>query len=77
MQRDATAWRRCSLRPPPPDAPCHPLPRRSFFEDYKKNENKEVQVEEFYGAEASKKVVLDSLRMYQEHYVPKKSRIEY
>lgn len=33
----------------------------SFFEDYKKNEHKEVIVDEFLGAEEAKKVLRDSL----------------
>lgn len=32
-----------------------------FFEDYKKNENKEVKVDEFLGAEVARKTVLDSM----------------
>lgn len=32
-----------------------------FFEDYKKNEHKEVIVDDFLGAEEAKKVVKDSL----------------
>lgn len=32
-----------------------------FFEDYKKNEHKEVRVEEYQGAEEAKKIVKDSL----------------
>ncbi len=43
-----------STPPPPPHTP-------RFFEDYKKNEHKEVAVEEFLGAEAAKKVIRESL----------------
>ena len=32
-----------------------------FFEDYKKNENKEVKVDEFLGAEIARKTVLESM----------------
>lgn len=45
-----------SSLPPPPS-----LPACRFFEDYKKNEHKEVQVEEFHGAEMAKKIVVESL----------------
>ena len=34
---------------------------RRFFEDYKKNENKDVAVDEFYGAEAATKVIKESM----------------
>ncbi|KAG2484876.1 hypothetical protein HYH03_016360 [Edaphochlamys debaryana] len=47
---------------------------KRFFEDYKKNEHKEVIVDDFLGAEEAKKVVKDSLNLYQEHYVPRKLR---
>ncbi|PNH06446.1 Soluble inorganic pyrophosphatase 2 [Tetrabaena socialis] len=50
---------------------------KRFFEDYKKNEHKEVIVDEFLGAEAACKVVKDALNMYQEHYVPRKLRNMY
>lgn len=50
---------------------------RRFFEDYKKNENKAVVVDDFLGAEEAKKIIMDSLNMYQELYVPKKIRREY
>ncbi len=32
-----------------------------FFEDYKKNEHKEVVVDEFLGADAARKCVVESL----------------
>lgn len=32
-----------------------------FFEDYKKNENKEVKVDEFLGAEVARKTVTDAM----------------
>ncbi|EFJ44122.1 hypothetical protein VOLCADRAFT_76427 [Volvox carteri f. nagariensis] len=47
---------------------------KRFFEDYKKNEHKEVIVDDFLGSEEAKKVVKDSLNLYQEHYVPRKLR---
>jgi inorganic pyrophosphatase len=45
---------------------------RRFFEDYKKNENKEVRVDDFLGAGEAKKVILESMIMYQDVHVPKK-----
>lgn len=50
---------------------------RRFFEDYKKNEHKEVRVDDILGSVEARKVVLDALNMYQEHYVPKKLRSFY
>jgi len=41
---------------------------RSFFEDYKKNENKEVQVNEFFGAEEARKIVNSSIELYKENF---------
>lgn len=38
---------------------------RSFFEDYKKMEHKEVEVEEFQNAEVAKKVIAQSIKDYQ------------
>ena len=36
-------------------------PNARFFEDYKKNEHKEVVVDEFLGADAARKCVVESL----------------
>lgn len=47
---------------------------RRFFEDYKKNENKEVQVDDIFGAEEALKAVKDAMQMYQDQYVPKRHR---
>lgn len=47
---------------------------RRFFEDYKKNENKEVKVDEFLDAEQAKKTIRESMDMYIDHYVPKRPR---
>lgn len=33
----------------------------TLFQDYKKNENKEVRVDEFLGAEAARKIIQDAL----------------
>ncbi|KAI8467331.1 MAG: inorganic pyrophosphatase [Monoraphidium minutum] len=58
--------------------PTHRLAEiRRFFEDYKKNEHKEVKVDDILGAEEAKAIVIESLNMYQEHYVPKKLRTEW
>ena len=40
---------------------------RNFFEDYKKLENKEVQVEEFQNAEKAKEIILQSMEDYKAH----------
>ena len=40
---------------------------RNFFEDYKKLENKEVQVEDFQDAETAKKIILQSMKDYEEY----------
>eukprot|EP00879_Flechtneria_rotunda_P013947 GHRR01014567.1.p1 GENE.GHRR01014567.1~~GHRR01014567.1.p1 ORF type:complete len:110 (+),score=47.44 GHRR01014567.1:804-1133(+) len=50
---------------------------RRFFEDYKKNEHKDVKVDDILGADAAIKAVKDALNMYQEHYVPRKLRVHY
>lgn len=48
---------------------------RRFFEDYKKNEHKEVKVDEFLGAEEARKVIKASMEMYTEYYLPKRPRM--
>lgn len=40
---------------------------RNFFEDYKKLENKTVQVEDFQNAEVAKEIVRKSIEDYQEY----------
>uniref|UniRef100_A0A7R9V701 inorganic diphosphatase n=1 Tax=Chlamydomonas euryale TaxID=1486919 RepID=A0A7R9V701_9CHLO len=50
---------------------------KRFFEDYKKNENKEVRVDDFLGAEEARKCVIEALNLYQDTYVPKKLRVTY
>jgi inorganic pyrophosphatase len=47
---------------------------RRFFEDYKKNENKAVQVDEIYGAEEAARAVRDAMEMYKDQYLPKRVR---
>uniref|UniRef100_A0A0G4FYQ0 Inorganic pyrophosphatase n=1 Tax=Chromera velia CCMP2878 TaxID=1169474 RepID=A0A0G4FYQ0_9ALVE len=37
---------------------------KRFFEDYKKNENKEVAVDKFFGADDAKKIVKDGCERY-------------
>ena len=39
---------------------------RNFFEDYKKLENKTVEVEDFQSAEVAKKIILQSMKDYDE-----------
>lgn len=39
---------------------------KSFFEDYKKLENKTVQVEEFLGREKAKEIIMESFAFYAE-----------
>ncbi len=41
---------------------------RNFFEDYKKLENKTVQVEEFLGKETALQILQDSFEMYREYF---------
>lgn len=57
------------------ELPVHRLNEiRRFFEDYKKNEHKEVRVDEFLGADAAKQCIKESMEMYAEHYLPKRQR---
>jgi inorganic pyrophosphatase len=39
-----------------------------FFEDYKKLENKEVKVEDFLGKEDAKKIIIDSIELYEKTF---------
>lgn len=41
---------------------------RNFFEDYKKLENKTVEVEEFQDAEVAREIIKQSMVDYQEHF---------
>jgi hypothetical protein len=56
--------------------PGHPLVClcRRFFEDYKKNENKEVQVDDIFGSEAAIRVIKDAMEMYKDEYLPRRQR---
>ncbi|CAL5224621.1 g7337 [Coccomyxa viridis] len=47
---------------------------RRFFEDYKKNEHKEVKVDEILGREEAEKAIKEAMALYVEHYVPKRAR---
>jgi len=57
------------------DLPQHRLAEiRRFFEDYKKNENKIVVVDEFLGVDDAKRIIKESLDKYIEEYLPKRMR---
>ncbi|HSJ66786.1 MAG TPA: inorganic diphosphatase [Anditalea sp.] len=43
-----------------------------FFEDYKKLENKEVIVEDFLGREDAKRIILESIELYDKSFRTKK-----
>lgn len=65
----------CAPTPQPP----HPTPPPrthtcSFFEDYKKNENKVVVVDEFLGREEALRIIREAMDQYQDLYVPKRQR---
>jgi len=54
------------------DLPPHRLKEiKRFFEDYKKNEHKEVIVDKFFDAEEAKKVIRDSMDRYITEVVSK------
>lgn len=57
------------------ELPAHRLNEiRRFFEDYKKNENKEVIVDEILGAEDARKAIVDAQALYRAEYLPKQQR---
>lgn len=43
---------------------------KRFFMDYKKLENKEVMVKDFFGPERAKSVIQDAMKSYEEDIVP-------
>jgi len=43
---------------------------RNFFEDYKKLENKSVDVEKFHGADVAKQVILQAIEDYNQIILP-------
>jgi inorganic pyrophosphatase len=43
-----------------------------FFEDYKKLENKEVKVEDFLGREDAKRIIMESIELYDKSFRTKK-----
>ena len=50
------------------DIPAHWIKElRNFFEDYKKLENKTVEVEEFQSAEVAREIILQSMKDYEAH----------
>lgn len=44
---------------------------KRFFEDYKKNENKDVLVEDFFGPEEARKVIQQGIERYQKEIAKK------
>lgn len=81
-----TRGRQHPTQPQPTDRPLPPKhtktptstqPTNSFFEDYKKNEHKEVKVDDILGAQEARKVVVDALNLYQQEYVASKLRTHY
>ncbi|PSC67500.1 soluble inorganic pyrophosphatase [Micractinium conductrix] len=47
---------------------------RRFFEDYKKNENKEVVVNDFLGREEALRITKEAMDSYIDLFVPKRAR---
>ena len=47
---------------------------RRFFEDYKKNENKVVVVDDFLGVKDALRIIREAQAMYDEEFVPKRQR---
>ncbi|KAF8060055.1 ppa2 [Scenedesmus sp. PABB004] len=58
------------------ELPAHRLAEiRSFFEDYKKNEHKEVRVDEILGADKAHEIIEEAIQLYVSEHVPKKYRV--
>lgn len=55
---DSTGTSASPARPPP-------IPPPRFFEDYKKNENKVVVVDEFLGREDAHRIIQEAMDLYQ------------
>ena len=51
--------------PPTPTPTLTPTPTPRFFEDYKKNENKVVVVDEFLGREDAHRIIQEAMDLYQ------------
>lgn len=47
---------------------------KRFFEDYKKNENKVVVVDEFLGATDAKRIIKECMELYINEFIPKRMR---
>mmetsp|Transcript_6050 Transcript_6050/g.17310 ORF Transcript_6050/g.17310 Transcript_6050/m.17310 type:complete len:190 (-) Transcript_6050:472-1041(-) len=57
------------------ETPRHRLAEiKRFFEDYKKNENKQVKVEEILGADVARKAIRDAMDLYEQEFLPKRKR---
>lgn len=57
------------------DLPQHRLAEiRRFFEDYKKNENKIVQVDEFLGVVDAQRIIMEAQKLYVDEFLPKRHR---
>ena len=54
------------------DLPTHLIQMvRRFFEDYKKLENKQVEIKEFQSKEVAYKIIEDSIKLYDNTFRPK------
>ncbi|DBA94600.1 hypothetical protein WJX77_010286 [Trebouxia sp. C0004] len=57
------------------ELPAHRLIEiKRFFQDYKKNENKEVKIDDFLNNVEAKKAIKESMATYTDLYVPKRPR---